>query len=191
MPHQRLHTSGQLSTLSQRCEYRVTQNTEALKNRTLTQLGNPQRVLPQKSIRALWYFATYTCLKRLSKFLIYGNILLNVSAALIPIRGTPTSLEGCGALGWVFVVSVFSLHTGRNKDQYPIWSNTVLVSFQKENSKTAADSALHCKNSWAFTSAVWNTTHPKTSHTTSQPILGHCNFKPGPADPQALPSHHR
>lgn len=100
--------------------------------------GNPQPVLAQRSTHALWYFATQTPLKLLSKFLIYGNILLNVSAALIPIRGTPTSLEGCGALGWFFVVLVFPLHTSRNKEQYLIWPNIVLVSFQKENSKAAA-----------------------------------------------------
>lgn len=111
MPHQCLHTSGQLSTLSQHFEYRVTQNTEALKSRTL---GQPPTCFSLEEYPCLVVLChTRTSLKLPSKFLIYGNILLNFSAAFIP-----------RALGWVFVVLVFPLHTGRNKEQYLIWSNT-------------------------------------------------------------------
>lgn len=137
MPHQCLHTSGRLNTLLQHREHRVTQNTEALRNGTLGQ--SPPCFSSEEYPCLVVLCHTRTSLKLLSKFLIYGNILLNVSAALILIRGTPTSLQlQCGALGWVFVVLVFSLCTGRNKEHYLTWSNTVLVSFQKENSKTAA-----------------------------------------------------
>lgn len=114
MPYQCLHTFGQLSTLSQHCEYRVTQNTEAIKNGTLGQSATCFSSEEYPCFVVLCH--THISLKLLSKFLIYGNIHLNVSAALIPIRGTPTSLKGCGALGWVFLVLVSSLHTGRNKE---------------------------------------------------------------------------
>lgn len=67
-------------------------------------------------------------------------------------------------LGWIFVVLVFLLHTGRNKEQYLIWSNTVLVFFIKKTARQQLHSGSHCKSSWEFTSALWNTSHLKTNH---------------------------
>lgn len=59
---------------------------------------------------------TCTSHKLLSKFLISGKILLNVSAVLVLVTETPSSLKlQCGFLGWV--VGVFSPPTHRQKQK--------------------------------------------------------------------------
>lgn len=128
-----VYTPRVSSTLSYNTVSRVTQNTEASKNGTLEQSSPCFSLEEYPCLVVLCH--TCTSLKLLSKFLIYGNILLNVSAALILTRGTPTSLQlQRGALGWVFVVLVFSLHTGRKKEQHPIWSNTFLSEGKQQDS---------------------------------------------------------